>query len=448
MTDGWFAALRSDGAVARGSQRITVNGEDFGVGIAPAWFDHETLVIKDFDDRLYKLNVTTGERLLLTSHQVQEHAAGGGVWAYSHPPIIHTAVGRDGSIAEVYEHGGNNRDRSILLNGKEIHRGIVNNAMTEGGYVTWSRYEPREVWGRSPDGQIRKLADGLFGLPIMTPDGAWALIQTHTELLALPWAAADCQIIRTGNDNNFYPDALWVGGIILAVWNTHDGQPGLASIDITAAREPFPGASVPPPIPEPPMSDISRFLVPRIDIIEGVKRDYPHLKGARLTDQVIHRLNRAYSTTVFGRKARNSDGSNPNDDVVTVQRDPNDFSKKAMIDVLIDGGGRDEPTWSVIPEHEEEGNGFWRAPVAADLDGAAPVPVPQPTGKHAYEGGDNDTGECDYIDRNGDTCRQPPSASVHQVGTQPPSIEPPPGDVTLAEVMAQLQRLSSHLGLR
>jgi hypothetical protein len=80
--------------------------------------------------------------------------------------------------------------------------------------------------------------------------------------------------------------------------------------------------------------------------------------------------------------------------------------------------------------------------------GAAPVPVPQPAGKHPYEGGDNDTGECDYIDRNGDTCRQPPSAAVHQVGTQPPPIEPPPGDVTLAANYALLKRLADHLGLR
>jgi hypothetical protein len=443
MTDGWFAALRSDGAVARGSQRITVNGEDFGVGIAPAWFDHETLVIKDFDDRLYKLNVTTGERLLLTSHQVQEHAAGGGVWAYSHPPIIHTAVGRDGSIAEVYEHGGNNRDRSILLNGKEIHRGIVNNAMTEGGYVTWSRYEPREVWGRSPDGQTRKLADGLFGLPILTPDGPWVLVQTHTELLALPWAASDCQVIRTGNDNNFYPDALWVGGIILAVWNTHDGQPGLASIDITAAREPFPGASVPPPIPEPSIMRLPeavqqtiRAMWPKVEHLHAGS-DNDRRTGTRL---IIEQIVFSHPGQGYGWKA-SSPNNPPSKDAMARQVD----GKLYYVD-LVDGTTRqlanlDGEMKDITGQHFIDVAGVNHL-------GTAPVPVPQPTGKHPYEGGDNDTGECDYIDRNGDTCRQPPSAAIHQVGTQPPPIEPPPGDVTLAQVMAAVQKLSAHLGVR
>jgi hypothetical protein len=448
MTDGWFAALREDGAVARGSQRITVNGEDFGAGIAPAWFDHETLVIKDFDDRLYKLNVTTGERLLLTSHQVQEHAAGGGVWAYNFPPIIHTAVGRDGSIAEVYEHGGNNRDRSILLNGKEIHRGIVNNAMTEGGYVTWSRYEPREVWGRSPDGQIRKLADGLFGLPIMTPEGAWALIQTHTELLALPWAASDCQVIRTGNDNNFYPDALWVGGIILAVWNTHDGQPGLASIDITAAREPLPGASVPPPSEPPLMSvpDRSRFahdfLAPKLKRLDTEDETRAH------SFEMVNGLCLAlrHEDTRWGLLEKKG-GDRVKDRAADVLLYQISQTEAQVVDVVSNAEGHaddDNPEGRVGPSWQVKDIrpiSQWKEPFGA-------APVPQPTGKHAYEGGDNDTGECDYIDRNGDTCRQPPSAAVHQVGTQPPPIEPPPGDVTLAQVMAAVQKLSAHLGVR
>jgi hypothetical protein len=441
MTDGWFAALRSDGAVARGSQRITVNGEDFGVGIAPAWFDHETLVIKDFDDRLYKLNVTTGERLLLTSHQVQEHAAGGGVWAYSFPPIIHTAVGRDGSIAEVYEHGGNNRDRSILLNGKEIHRGIVNNAMTEGGYVTWSRYEPREVWGRSPDGQIRKLADGLFGLPILTPDGPWVLVQTHTELLALPWAATDCQIIRTGNDNNFYPDALWVGGIILAVWNTHDGQPGLASIDITAAREPFPGAPVPPPTPEPEtmrlpeaVQQTIRAMWPKVEHLHAGS-DNDRRTGTRL---IIEQIVFSHPGQGYGWKA-SSPNNPPSKDAMARQVD----GRLYYVD-LIDGTTRQLA--NLDGEMEDITGQHFIDVAGVNHLGAAPVPVPQPTGKHPYEGGDNDTGECDYIDRNGDTCRQPPSAAIHQVGTQPPPIEPPPGDVTLAMLLAEVRALRAEFG--
>lgn len=135
-----------------------------------------------------------------------------------------------------------------------------------------------------------------------------------------------------------------------------------------------------PPPPPPPQNKCPEFKAPvsdkRLDVVEGVKHDYPQLKGGEIVDQVAHRLNRIYKLDPirFGRKARNADGGNPNDDVLTFRCDVSDRSKKKLIDLLIDGGGQDRPTWDLRPESEEAGNGFWTKPVADDLDDDPPPP--------------------------------------------------------------------------
>jgi len=133
----------------------------------------------------------------------------------------------------------------------------------------------------------------------------------------------------------------------------------------------------PTPEPHPVPENIDRYLVDRSDVVDAVKRDYPHLKGGAIVDQVAHRLNREhrFDPIRYGRKARQADGGNPNEDALTFRLDLNDNSKKKLIDILVDGGGRDGTTWDVRPAHEEPGNGFWRPAVNPDLDG---LPVPDP----------------------------------------------------------------------
>ena len=129
---------------------------------------------------------------------------------------------------------------------------------------------------------------------------------------------------------------------------------------------------------------LNAYLSDHSRLVATVKRDYPKLLTGELTDQVAHRMNREYNTDVFGRKARNADGSNPNFDTLTIRLDDQDLSKKKLIDVW--GGSKmtpalNAPMWDVRPAHEEPGNGYWRPPVTADRDGEpfpAPIPVPEP----------------------------------------------------------------------
>lgn len=145
---------------------------------------------------------------------------------------------------------------------------------------------------------------------------------------------------------------------------------------------------VPPPppaaVPFDPTSTLPGGVVPddpgtvievpggnRLDVVKAVNYDYPGLirHGGDFVDQVAHRLNRIDQTTKWGRKARNADGSNLNDDVLAYQIDPSDFSKKKMVDIIIDWDGPNPtPVWNVIPVEEEEGNGYWAPPATASKE--------------------------------------------------------------------------------
>lgn len=162
--------------------------------------------------------------------------------------------------------------------------------------------------------------------------------------------------------------------VAVLIWMTVAELQAFATYTIPGPTQPPVDKPKEPPVPE----NIDRFLVDRSDVVVAVKRDYPHLRGGEIVDQAIHRLNRLYQTDRFGRKARQADGGNPNDDVVTFRLDDADFGKKKLIDVLGDGGGADVPMWNVRPAHEEPGNGFWSPAVNPDLDGAVPGDRPPP----------------------------------------------------------------------
>lgn len=173
-----------------------------------------------------------------------------------------------------------------------------------------------------------------------------------------------------------------VAGYAEVIWFDLDEIPSFPVYRLSAPV-PIPVPPKPPqpqPEPKPVPENIDRYLVDRSDVIDAVKRDYPQLRGGAIVDQVAHRLNREHGLDPirYGRKARQADGGNPNEDALTFRLDLNDHSKKKLIDILVDGGGADGTTWSVRPPDEEPGNGFWRPPVNADLDGAVPGDRPPP----------------------------------------------------------------------
>jgi hypothetical protein len=180
------------------------------------------------------------------------------------------------------------------------------------------------------------------------------------------------------------PVVALTGCGILSGTALHPGLPPAESPTPAPNPIPTPGPA-PAPAPVPPSSGTPPWAVSRLDVVESVDRDYPHLlerartegeeHRAAFVDQVAHRLNRLDQTTRWGRKARrDGDAGSLNDDVVTYLL-PGGTANKKLVDVV--SGAGQTPIWDLRPTAEEPGNGFWHPPVNPDLDGT-PIPEPEP----------------------------------------------------------------------
>ena len=103
---------------------------------------------------------------------------------------------------------------------------------------------------------------------------------------------------------------------------------------------------------------------------------------------------------------------------------------------LMSGAGTGAPSLAVNPEfHDIAGQQF--IPVAA-VDHLGPTPVET----HGYDGGANDTGQCDVVLRNGQRCGQPRNAAIHKASDP----EPRPDDIAemLRRIMADVAAIRAH----
>jgi hypothetical protein len=375
--DGWFSHLRRDGRVARGSTVVSVDGGVLTAGSVPQWlFDTgDVLIFKGPGDALYRVFLD-GRTEPLNTPPVAQFSAGGGIVQWTAADVIWTATGRDGSVAQVIEEGGDNRRHSIRVNGRTVvHERPVHWVKVESGFAVWSSFEPREVWGCRPDEAPEKLLDGLFGLPVITPSGPWVVVQTNTDLRVFPWGSTEGYIIPTGEDQNFFPDALWVNGQIAVTWNTGTGAPGSTFIDITAPRQSLTAA--PTPTPEPPAP--SPMTPDHSAIVAALHREHPALltensveSAARFTRLAALRLNAhdpewGLLTKTPGEK--NVDGFAI--DAVIYRK------TQQVVDIIGsagDGPGTGYLTWGFQPKRDFN---HWAQPTPVE-DTPTPTPTPTP----------------------------------------------------------------------
>jgi hypothetical protein len=244
VTSGWYPRLNAKGQCARGHNVVNVDGVDLGEGIAPQWLTVDTLLVKRFDDHLYKMDPTSGAVSAAVAGPVVSFAAGGNAWATAGGVVIHVAVSREGRKAWVEEYHGSNADRSVFVEdvGPIVQHQPVNWCRIENGYVCWSDQVTGQIWGRyiHGDGQNVRLqlanTTEFVGVPIPTPDGQWVLTMTNTELRLAPWGTSTGYIIVLGEDKNLNPDAVYVNGAIRVAWNTAQGEPGQVDVDLSAQR--------------------------------------------------------------------------------------------------------------------------------------------------------------------------------------------------------------------
>ena len=118
--------------------------------------------------------------------------------------------------------------------------------------------------------------------------------------------------------------------------------------------------------------------------VQAVNHDFPGLIGDGVrygvfVDQVAHRLNRQDGEVRWGRKARQSGGGNPNGDGLTYLNDPNDRTKKIIVDIILSGPDPGTVNPAAAPSWQEFlgdnlGNGFWTEPVSPPMTGGATPP--------------------------------------------------------------------------
>lgn len=272
-------------------------------------------------------------------------------------------VAEDGRIVTVDE----------TLGHDNIPRGIFE--YTERGGITIGQALTDELIAILPDGTYRLIEGGVWRHIVFHRDGdslAIAGVRNDTSEAVLLWLS----VHQLAALPVFKPNSgTTLPSLCRTVYFT--GEAGNCSVcgqakSIHRLREPAPKEGDMKP------EDVARFTASHIDFVNKVIHDYPDLSGGEIVDQVAHRLNAFYELDPirFGRKARQSDGGNPNEDVLALRLDLADNSKKKLIDVLIDGGDADKPTWNVRPASEEDGNGFWCPPVNADRDGEPQKPPP------------------------------------------------------------------------
>lgn len=225
-----------------------------------------------------------------------------------------------------------------------------------------------------------------------------------------------------------------------------------------------------PPKPEPqPMPEyhIPEALNDQRELVTEVRDTlFPTLKGKPLNDEkkamlmtktVAWRLRQHGVGLVKAKPGSENNVDGYTSDIVALKNG-------VHWDIQQDGHtGAAFPQWSLEPNPDNYPPIAGRWTPAVNPGGAPePQPEPQPGQTHPYEGGDNDTGDCDTI-INGVRCGLPPSDPVHAVSPLPededdddgqPSEPIPDSALALLRRIAedvvenrkQIVALSRHLG--
>lgn len=369
----------------------------FGQGARP--LDAHRIIYQDEGNRFVTYDRLTGHFELVQGGERGGNVlrADGGVWAaelvgfgvYHARGLLSASaglldVGRDGAI---YTVPNRNAGTGIAKDG----------AVVKSGVVAWDfrAYDGAFSW-RNDNGVVEH---STYGSALMIPGepvgGAvwvivngvpWIVYHNTRVLRARPFNRSVGVIVHdTTPEQYFNHDAIVLpDGTLKVGWCRGAGERALEytftilDLDVASPIDfSIPSVPVPPrPQPVPPKEPVVPFRN-ELETVQAVHRDYPGLivrDGAGFTDQVAHRLNRKDGRVVWGRKARNSDGSNPNVDALTYR---NDNGTHINVDIIVSSETpQASPGWNdfggVI------GNGFWIPPQSADRDVAGPAPVPTP----------------------------------------------------------------------
>lgn len=150
-------------------------------------------------------------------------------------------------------------------------------------------------------------------------------------------------------------------------------------LEVPPAPAPKPNptpAPLPNPAPEPPPVPDSLIAPNRLEVVADVIAAHPEINACdevargTIVDYAAQRLNAAEGKTIWGRKSRNSAGTDLNTDGLTFKRPDGRFE---IYDAI--SGGTCKATWEGYGPFRQGENGYWVPPVLAP-EGGAQVPPP------------------------------------------------------------------------
>lgn len=261
--NGWFSRFSIDGDIASGAGTIVVNGRTVsGRGHGPKWrVSGKELIFQGYGDRMF-LQILPDPPIQYSDTPVYIYAAGAGrIYNCGAGEIGCDVDPYVGSAAVVVEHGMNNLDRSIFLEGQPlVQHEFVNDVRVSKGFVVWRHFEKNTqgyIFGKRVDLSVTRNGWEGCPVPIWVGDEPWLLFQTNTDLRIRPIALDAGFIIATGENNNLHPDALYHNGLIKVVWNDFEGKQYQVGID--------------PAMPKSRVSDWSEPSVP-VTSVTGLPR--------------------------------------------------------------------------------------------------------------------------------------------------------------------------------
>lgn len=450
--NNWFPAFSPTGKIASGAGEIFAEGVSYGQGWGPRWIDDDRFVFNPgvTQDTHGVVDTRTGVISFRTSPG-NEVAAGGGKYALWLPSAENGAsrtmlhddnglnllsrgdarphISREGDIT--YCTNYQDMNHTVMFNGQPISGlGVNVDPVTQAGHVVWSEYTGVNAHARVTRGWCGRGVEDLrvldmhesefASIPIQTPTGVFVLTGTHFGFFIRRWGWIQGWI-HFGEC--FNPDAICIGNTIYVVGSTASGKPLLFEFPLNAQTVNIYAASRPvtPPAPEPPkppeQPKVSSMELPRsiYETYAAVARKFSSLHSSENDDDRREANKRGVQTIRARHKGTGElDGSRyvckseHNTGWSAASKDAPGYvapefgepvhgakMKMHMFD-MISGGNRQVNAWPIrshnFNDNPPNEDAYVLIPEPKDwLEGNGELPGTV----HRYNGGGNDTNECD-----------------------------------------------------
>jgi hypothetical protein len=387
--NGWFPKINSLGEIVSGAGSIWFNGSQIASpGTYPGWYDDNTIIFIGQNDYLWMIDKDGTGLVKVSSVKYNLLCAGNRkVIGFSNPDIYINgnkiiegtapSISKDGNVI-TYATPYFQDNVDVIVNATKVGSGLVFNTSSCKNAVCWSVANGggRDIYGKLAGGPVAKLSLVKWEEAILVDvDGQfpWIISRLHDDTMnAHPWGE---KFGYHFNSPCWSPDALFVNGKILVACSDGNGNPTNIEIDINLPRVDLTLANpVEPPIEppiEPPVEPPMFYAPNRIETVKRIMREHPEIdtsheeERAKILDYFCDEENPEGQNYPWGRKARNSDGSNKNTDGLTYLLDDNRFE---IIDAINGWDGDDEPippgsdrlaSWENYGAFSAGENGYW-----------------------------------------------------------------------------------------